>query len=209
MPSNWVPDETRAIARFRVTCPGTLSYLERQFNAQQVDRYFELKAAANDGSDKKRQKEAKIRIKEGFSDQVPARLRPELSLTQGYAPRENRGTAETPGTIFDSRLLIFALQRDDGPYRHLDLAATLQLTGRIRESILAHLGDDIPEVLSGHAGAERSERPHVSIFPCSFDRTHTPARSGFVGRKMESLSPRPIARTSAEACPHLSHDTVP
>jgi len=179
-PANWVPADTRAKARFRVAGPGTLQYLERQFNRHQVDSYFELIAAASDNAEKKRQRAAKVAIKENFLGHVPMRLRPELSMTQGYAPGVDSEENETPGTIFDPRLLVFPLHREDGPYRHLDLSATLQLTGRVRESLLSQLGSGIPEVLSGHSGSRMSERPHVSIFPLPFvGREH--AHGGILG----------------------------
>jgi CRISPR-associated protein Csb2 len=178
--ANWLPDETRATGRFRVAGAGTVQYLERQFNRQQVDTYFELVAGAVDGSDRKRQRDAKLALRENFQGQAPMRLRPELSVTHGYAPRGAMSRPAAPGTVFDPRLLIFALEREDGPYRHLDLAATLQVTGRLRESLLSHLGADIPEVLSGHHGNGRSERPHVSIFPLPFvGREH--AHGGILG----------------------------
>ena len=52
VPANWLPDETRCTERFRVAFPGTLRYFERRFNRQEVDTYFELTAAARDGSDR-------------------------------------------------------------------------------------------------------------------------------------------------------------
>src|ERR1041385_6458791 len=88
VPADWLPDETRAAKRFRVASPGTLQYLERQFNRREVDAYFELMAAAGDASDRNRQREAKRALQEKFQGQAPARLRPELSVTHGYAPRE-------------------------------------------------------------------------------------------------------------------------
>lgn len=179
-PTDWVPDETRAVEHFRIPSSGSLYYLERQFNRRDVDTYFELTAAAADGSDKRRQTEAKLAIRQKFLGQAPPRLRPELSITQGYARMEDSRISEAQGTVFDSRLLVFALHREDGPYRHLDLSATLQITARFRESLLSHLGEDIPEVLSGHCGSGRSERPHISILPLAFvGREH--AHGGILG----------------------------
>ena len=201
-PANWLPDETRATERFRVAGPGTLRYLERQFNRQAIDTYFELAAVAGDGSDRKRQRDAKLALKEKFQGQAPARLRPELSVTHGYAPRGAAPTAATPATVFDPRLLVFALHREDGPYRHLDLSATFQVTGRLRESLLSHLGADIPEVLSGHCGSARSERPHLSIFPLPFvGREH--AHGGILGvavavpREIDEADRRKLLRALA------------
>ena len=164
--TNWLPDETRATDRFRVPVAGLLRYLERQFNQETVNRYCELKVAEADGSEKEK-KAAKSKLKEEFG-QPPIRLRPELSLSYGYAPREKEPEPGVSGTVFDPRLLIFELRRKDGPYRHLDVAATLQLTGRFREALLKQLGTDIPEVLSGHSGSARSKRPHVAFLPLPF-----------------------------------------
>jgi CRISPR-associated protein Csb2 len=180
VPANWLPDEARATARFRVPGPGLLEYLERRFNRQETDAYFELVAAAALGSDRNRQRAAKLALREHFQNQPPTRLRPELSMSHGYAPRGDAPEPAAPGTVFDPRLLVFALAREDGPYRHLDLAATLQVTGRFRESLLSHLGVGIPEVLSGHCGGAPSERPHVAIFPLPFvGREH--AHGGILG----------------------------
>jgi len=192
IPANWLPDETRPTHRFRVAGPGTVNYLERQFNRKEVERFFALKATADDPSDRRRQQEAKLAMKQNFAGQTPTRLRPELSLTHGYASGTARNEMEAPGTVFDPRILVFALQREDGPYRFLDLSATLQLTGRFRESLLSHLGADIPEVLSGHSGGGPSARPHISIFPLPFvGREH--AHGGILG--VAVAAPREIDAT--------------
>lgn len=177
---NWVPDETRATERFRVSGPGLLRYLEQQFNQEEVNEFFELDASAADGSDKTRQKAAKTALRERFQNQMPVRLRPELSLSHGYAPRREEPGPVASGTVFDPRLLVFELRRVDSPYRHLDLAATLQLTGRFREALLAALGTDIPEVLSGHCGPARSKNPHVAFLPLPFVG-HEHAHGGILG----------------------------
>lgn len=85
-----------------------------------------------------------------------------------------------PGTVFDHRLLVFPLRRADGPYRHLDLAATLQLTGRFREAVLKHLGANAPEILSGHRDGHRAEVPHLAFLPLPFVG-HEHAHGGILG----------------------------
>ena len=177
---NWLPDEARATERFRVAGAGSLRYLERQFNQQDVEEFFGLAAAAADDSDKKRQKAAKTTLRDQFQNQTPVRLRPELSLSHGYAPRHDGQEPVASGTVFDPRLLVFSLRRVDGPYRYLDLAATLQLTGRFRESLLQHFGADAPEVLSGHHGERASERPHLALLPMPFVG-HEHAHGGILG----------------------------
>jgi CRISPR-associated protein Csb2 len=178
--TNWLPDEARATERFRVPTAGLLRYLERQHNQRQIDEFFDLSEAAGDASDKKGQKAAKIALRERFQNQAPVRLRPELSISQGYAPRPDEAERPAAGTVFDPRLLVFALRRRDGPYRHLDLAATLQLTGRFREALLQHLGAEPPEILSGHCGQARSEQPHVAFLPLPFVG-HEHAHGGILG----------------------------
>ncbi len=178
-PANWLPDEIRVAGRFRVPSSGMLSYLEGQFNRQEVDGYLEL-VAARDGSDQARQREARRALRERFRGQPPTRLRPELSLTHGYAPGEDLTQPEPAGTVFDPRLLVFGLQRENGPYRQLDLSATLQVTGRMRKSLLSHLGTEIPEVLSGHRGSGPSQNPHLSIFPLPFVG-HEQSHGGILG----------------------------
>src|SRR5688572_29017013 len=84
---NWVPNDLHESERFRVPGPGVLRNLEQQFNREHVNRYFELSDAASDTSDKKRQREAKKTLKDQFANTPPARLRPNLSLTHGYARR--------------------------------------------------------------------------------------------------------------------------
>ena len=177
---NWLPDETGATERFRVAGPGSLRYLERQFNQQEVNEFFDLAAAADDGWDAKRQKAAKNALREKFQNQTPVRLRPDLSLSQGYAPPREVTEPSASGTVFDPGLLVCSLRRVDGPYRYLDLAATLQLTGRFRESLLQHLGADAPEVLSGHHGEAPSERPHLALLPLPFVG-HEHAHGGILG----------------------------
>lgn len=179
-PVNWLPDEARATEHFRVAGPGSLEYLEHRFNGKAVSDFFALKVAAADNSNGKRQNSAKAALQDRFQNHVPVRLRPEMSLFQGYAPRLDRAEPLVSGTVFDPHLLMYVLQRADGPYRHLDLTATLQLTGRFREALLSHLGLNPPEVLSGHNGADRSERPHIALFPLAFVG-HEHAHGGVLG----------------------------
>jgi CRISPR-associated protein Csb2 len=192
---NWLPDETRATDRFRVTGPGSLRHLEQQFNEKEVNEFFQLKAAAAETADKERQEAAKRALRQKFQSETPVRLRPELSLSHGYAPSGDRPEPTAPGTVFDPRLLVFGLRCVDGPFRHLDLAATLQLTARFRESLLQHLGADAPEVLSGHHGQAPSERPHVALLPLPFVG-HEHAHGGILG--VAVAVPRDLEATHRE-----------
>jgi CRISPR-associated protein Csb2 len=91
-----------------------------------------------------------------------------LSFSHGYARRSEEPDVSAVSTVFDPRLQVFPLQREDGPVRHLDLVATLQLTARLREAVLTQLGYSAPEVLTGHTAGGRSERPHIAFIPVPF-----------------------------------------
>ncbi len=127
------------------------------------------------------------------------RLWPDLSLSYGY--RRSSGPSEPQPealqTLFDHRLLVFQLRRQDGPFRHLDVAATLQVTARWREALIARLADmgftpdTMPEVITGHQGPGRSEQAHVAFLPLPFvGREH--ASGALMG--MALAVPRSIGR---------------
>lgn len=179
--ANWLPDEARATERLRVPGEGSLGYLERQFNRGQCSELGELYAElATDSEDAKGRKKAEAAYEKRTGEPTPVRLRPELSLSHGYAPRADVPEPAAPGTVFDPRLLIFPLRRLDGPYRQLDLVATLQLTDGLRRALLAQLGDNAPEILTGHRGNVRAERPHVAFLPLPFV-AHEHAHGGILG----------------------------
>jgi CRISPR-associated protein Csb2 len=164
----------------RVAGNGSFSYLERQFNREATNEFFLLSEQAEESSHKKAQKVAKQSLKEKFQNMPPVRLRPEMSLSHGYAPRGHLTDVSAPGTVFGHRLLVFPLRRADGPFRRLDLAVTLQLTGRFREAILKHLGHTASEMLTGHRGDGRAENPHLAYLPLPFvGREH--AHGGLIG----------------------------
>jgi CRISPR-associated protein Csb2 len=170
---SWLPDDDRAELHLRVAGPGTLEDLERRYNREAVERFAELQVTAADGADRKAQKAARRRLKEDFPDGPPAQLRPELPLYQGYArPTPARVEPAAPGTVFSPHLTALTLERDTGPYRHLDLLCVLQVVQRWREAILSE-GNDLPEgarhLLSGHdRDGAPLEGPHLSFVPLAF-----------------------------------------
>ena len=179
--ANWFPDEARATARLRVPGEGSLRYLERQINRGQCSELGDLYAElATDSIDAKGRKKAEAAYEKRTGEPIPVRLRPELSLSHGYAPRADVAEPAAPGTVFDPRLLIFPLHRLDGPYRQLDLVASLQLTDDLRRALLAQLGNNAPEILTGHRGNVRAERPHVAFLPLPFVG-HEHAHGGILG----------------------------
>ncbi len=171
---NWVPDERRATVHLRVPGPGTLADLERRYNGQALDLFAELQVTAADDSDKKAQKAALKRLNEEFPDGAPAQLRPQLSAYRGYARAASSGDQATsaPGTVFSPHPVILTLEREDGPYRHLDLASVLAVVKRWREALLTQsngLPDRARELLSGHdRDGAPLEGPHLAFLPLAF-----------------------------------------
>lgn len=182
--TNWLPSSTHPELRLRVAGTGVLRELERRFATPAVDRFFSLRAEAAEGTDKKLQKAAKAALKTEFGDTPPLRLRPSLSLAQGYARREEAPAVDAATTVFDSRLLVLTLEREEAPFRFLDSLATLQVTARLREALMSHLGRDgggpIPEVLSGHSPNGASQSPHIAFVPLPFVG-HEHAHGGLLG----------------------------
>jgi CRISPR-associated protein Csb2 len=167
---NWVPNEDRALKRLRVAPPGTLEYLEHQFNGELVERFSALRIVAEDALDKKAQGEAKKRLREEFAGDPPAQLRPSLSVYRGYARRLPSDTnARSVGTLFNPHLVLLKLERKEGPYRQLDLASVLALTQRWRDALLSHSNDlsaSVRSVLSGHdAQGAPLQDTHLAFVP--------------------------------------------
>lgn len=183
---NWVPDDEQAIVQLRIAIPGTLEYLKGRYNADAVETFTKLKVAAADDFDKKAQRAAKKRLKEEFSNEPPPQFRPELTLSQGYAPATvvDRPSA-VPGTVFSPHLLVFRLEPLDAPYRCLDLASVLTLTKRWREAIVSQSNDlssIARSILSGHdpSGAPL-ESPHLAFLPFAFVGQHEHADGHLLG----------------------------
>ena len=202
-PTNWLPGSTQPELRLRVAGAGVLCELERRFAAPATERFFALKAEATDSTDKKRQKVAKSALKTEFGDTPPIRLRPSLSFAQGYSRRDANLVPDVATTVFDPRLLVLTLERDEAPVRFLDSLATLQVTMRLREALMSHLGQDfggsIPEMLSGHGAAGPSQAPHLAFMPLPFVG-HEHAHGGLLGIAL--AVPRDI---SPEARQRLLH----
>jgi len=193
LPTNWLPCETASDLFLRVIGPGTLCELERRYNAAGVSHFFEPQSAVADDADPGRQRQARRDLKNQHPSAL--RLRPNLSIYQAYSPPPDV-IAAVPGTVFDPQLLILALRRVDGPFRFLDLSATLQLTARTRDALLQHLGPQPPEVLSGHGVNGRSENPHLAILPLPFVG-HPNATGAILGLAL--ALPRTILQTERSA----------
>lgn len=170
---DWVPDDDRAIVQLRIPGPGTLDHLEQQYNAAAVEDYTALKVTEMQTSDPKIRKETRKRLKELYGNRPPPQQRPRLSLYHGYArPVRETATARAVESVFSPHPLMLQLRAKEGPHHHLDLAATLMVTHRWREAILAHsngLPDSVRRLLSGHdANGGPSDVPHLAFLPLAF-----------------------------------------
>jgi CRISPR-associated protein Csb2 len=169
----WVPDPGRAEIHLRVAGPGTLQYLERCFNRDEVESWGDLMVAASDEADTKGRKAAKARLKKEYPGGQPVRRRPELGTFEGYArPRPSAEQDTTPGTVFSPYMIVRAIERESGPCRELDLLCTPQVVHRWRDAILAQsndLPDAVRRLLSGHdhEGAP-IEDAHLAFVPLAF-----------------------------------------
>jgi CRISPR-associated protein Csb2 len=169
---NWISDDERAEIHLRVPVPGLLADLEARYNGAAVDAYAALVIAAEDG-DVKTRRAARKRLKEAFGGEPPPQLRPQVPFYQGYtrpAGRERR--KEAAGTVFSPHLIVFSLEREDGPYQALDLRLVATVAARWREALVSQC-DDMPErvreVVSGHGrdGAP-FQGPHLAFLPLAF-----------------------------------------
>ncbi len=145
------------------------------------------KATAANGADKdvlrvvkKAAKDAKAAAKAmetelaaAFPAGEPSQQRPRISTYAGYVlAGEKTEEPQVVGSVFSPHLVVFTLERKDGPYRHLDLACTLALTDRWREAIASHANGLRPEaqsLLTGHApGGASLQKAHVAFLPLGF-----------------------------------------
>jgi CRISPR-associated protein Csb2 len=180
--SRWTPDEERATQFLRVTGEGTLAGLDLAFNGDAMKRYEELLLAEFDAPDKKAASATRKKRDAEFPHGAPESRRPRLSIFRGYSCGEDAGsTGKARQTVFSPHLLLFVLERENGPYLHLDLACTLAVTDRWREALLSHANDlsaEARSILSGHAKDGRpSEQPHCAFLPLAFlGHAHADAR---------------------------------
>ncbi len=170
---DWIPDEVRGTLQLRVPRPGTMAELERLYNAEALEEYADLLVMAQDDRNRRAQRAARARLREGFQNREPPRFRPRIATYQPYARTAAGPVAdEAPGTVFSLHPLILTLEREDGPYRWLDLLSVLTVVERWRNAILSQSNDLPPpvrELLSGH-GSDGSpqDTPHLAFLPLAF-----------------------------------------
>jgi CRISPR-associated protein Csb2 len=161
----WEPISESGDLRMRIAEPGTLSYLERVFNAEGFEQYARLNDELETAQGKSK-KELKDQLAQ-FPKGGPARMRPVLTRWQGYVKNATRVEAVPPiDGPFDSRLIVFA-PKPEQPI--MGLESTLQLTSALRDAAMKAVGDKVPEWLSGHRPDGRASlKPHAAFFPLPF-----------------------------------------
>ncbi len=91
--------------------------------------------------------------------------RPDRSRWAAYAAPRIESEALTRHSVFDSRLLV--LRRAKG--RRLGLESTLSLTQKLRDAVMKHCPEPVPEWVSGHTtDGHRSEQPHLAFLPLAY-----------------------------------------
>jgi CRISPR-associated protein Csb2 len=156
--------------QLRIPGQGSLEDLDRRYNGDEVEAFADLEREIHDSPDKKALAAAKKQSKDRFNGSEPVRMRPELSLAMGYASPVTIEEPSAPGTVFDPRFIVLALERAESPYRQLGLHSTLAITDYLRRALLSLLPSDAPQVLTGHSAdrQQRSESPHLALFPLPF-----------------------------------------
>ena len=169
----WIVDEKRGTHLLRVPKPGTLEELDRSFNGEAVNRYMSLLLAVENATTKKAATAAKKGIAVAFPAGEPLQQRPHISTYASYSKADEIfETPESAGSVFSPHLAVFTLDRENGPYRELDLGCAPALIDRWREAIASHANDLKPEaqsLLTGHLpGGAPLQKAHVAFLPLGF-----------------------------------------
>ncbi len=187
---NMMPtSEVATTVRLRAPFPGRLASLEQAFNADDVNAYHQMSAAATQSRDKEQTQRKRDLIKR-FPDGAPVSMRPVPGRWQAYgSPTGREVHAEPPpGAVFDPNLLI--LVRTLGV--QVGLESTVQITDALRGTLMSHAAlQPPPEWLSGHvADGAPSQAPHIALLPLPHVG-HPQATGGLLG--VAIALPRAIA----------------
>lgn len=91
--------------------------------------------------------------------------RPERSRWVAYARPQPDIQPAVPTSVFHDQLLV--LRRVDG--RRMGLESTLILANKLRNAVVKHCPDPVPEWVSGHTtGGRPSQKPHLAFLPLPF-----------------------------------------
>jgi CRISPR-associated protein Csb2 len=177
--STWIPDPHGSTLQLRVPGRGTLAYLRDRFAAAAIAEFERLDRSVRQSKGKARREamqsfEETLGVEWRRNVQPPPRLRPVLSMTQGY--RAVEGPQEEPPltTIFDPGIVVLRLEATERslPTR-LGLETTLRLTDILRRALMrqtTELGlDSVPAIISGHEpDGTPLDRPHIAYVPLGF-----------------------------------------
>lgn len=164
--AEWHPGDVAFEHQMRVAEPGTLTYLQRAFNTDAIERYQQLSEALEQAKGKEKNR-LKKEIAERFPEGQPSATRPKLARWQGYARRtQQKEQEEIWRGPFDPNLIVLT-RRDE--LQMLGLETTLQLTSALRDAAMRAAGENVPEWLSGHQpDGSPTCKPHVAFFPLPF-----------------------------------------
>jgi CRISPR-associated protein Csb2 len=168
----WEVEEVLAERRLRVATSGTLAHLEQQYNKRAIERYAALTEEAAQATGN-RKAQLRVALREEFDGAGPRSLRPVLSLSAGYRRTDGEEPAPVCGTVFDPRLVVLRFTPSESSFSRLDIVSTLQVTGRMREAVIAAASPEdaapIPHVIHGHqSDGTASEQPHCAFIPLPF-----------------------------------------
>ncbi len=91
--------------------------------------------------------------------------RPERSRWVAYTRAQPDPDPAAHGGVFHDRLLV--LRREDG--RRMGLESTLILSNKLRNAVVKHCPEPVPEWVSGHTADGRpSQEPHLAFLPLTF-----------------------------------------
>ncbi len=102
---------------------------------------------------------------EHLKAQYQSERRPERSRWVAYARLRPDIQPEAPTSVFHRLLLV--LRRVDG--RRMGLESTLILSNKLRNAVVKHCPQPVPEWVSGHTADGRpSQEPHLAFLPLAF-----------------------------------------
>lgn len=209
---HWLSDESRGTHLLRVPREGTLIELDRSFNAEAISRYIDMLLDVEAAPTPKVKSAAKKALASAFPHGEPPQHRPRISTYAAYMLADEKPAgSQAKGSVFSPHLVVFTLERRDGPYRHLDLASTLALTDRWREALAKHAADlalspEAHHLLTGHTpGKSPLQTVHVAFLPlASVGHPHADGRlPGIALALPEGMSPEirtEVLRAAARVC---------
>jgi CRISPR-associated protein Csb2 len=202
-PPNWLPDEAHSTQQLRLASAGTLDLLEASFKREDHDLLAEL-MVMHAGA-RNPQSKAEREFTRSTGRLPPMRLRPELSVFQGYAP--STAVLEEPvarESVFSPQFLVFTLDRIDGPYRCLDLGDVLIVSQIWRRALISHanaFSSEVRSILSGHhSDGTPLEEPHLAFLPVGFvGHPHADGRLMGIGLGLPRSLPERLRREALRA----------